>query len=131
MDKVPYSKYSSIYDIACGMKGEKGFLLSANRAIFAAICGVLSVRDETRKQELLGYEAYKEYREILNTYDLRSSAEQLRKEYFATSEKFENDHYLSNGINECIGAMFREELQGRSVSVNIDNDKGLHCNWVL
>lgn len=96
------------------MEGEKGILLSPNRAVFAAICGVLSSRDEQRKQELLGLESYKIVREMLKNNDLQVVAEQLRKEHFPTTEEFQSRHYFGNGAAVGILRMVAQELAGIS-----------------
>ncbi|MCK5283127.1 MAG: hypothetical protein KAK00_06980 [Nanoarchaeota archaeon] len=56
--KKPYSKYTSVYEIARGREDTEGNLLSPNRAIFATLCSVLSNCDDDRKRELLGESAY-------------------------------------------------------------------------
>ncbi len=54
----PYAQHDSVYDIAAGLRGDERKLLSPDRAIFAALCGVLNLNDEARKKEILGREAY-------------------------------------------------------------------------
>ncbi len=69
--KEAYSKYNNIYEIAAGLEGTDGLLLSPRRAIFTAITGVLSLHDKKRKEELLGQDAYEYAKKVASRYDAR------------------------------------------------------------
>ncbi len=78
---VPYRNKKDVYDIACGLEGDKEFyprglengditpLLSPNRAIYSAICSVLALERDEDKERLLGKEAYEEAKRYEERFD--------------------------------------------------------------
>ncbi len=58
MRRKPFHDQQTIYDIALGREDEQGRRLTPKRAIFSALCSVLSLDDEGRQQEILGEQPY-------------------------------------------------------------------------
>lgn len=160
----PYRNYSNIYEIAAGAKGQDGVLLSPNRAIYSAICSVLSIPEEFegRKIELLGETPYDFSQEMYNAFqkgkiepflDIVSEASwisynnseevkrnhirermekspsmannfvaaKVRREYFPTSQEFQDSHYLGMDINSGITRIIAEELGVSSYPRNLSH----------
>lgn len=68
MRRKPFHEQHTIYDIALGREDEQGRRLAPKRAIFSAICSVLSLDDEGRRREILGEQPHAFAQEKLRNF---------------------------------------------------------------
>lgn len=65
---IPYQKFDNIYSIAAGLKGDNGILLSPNRAIFSALCTVLSLEDISTQKRILKDEPFRFFLDVIEEF---------------------------------------------------------------
>lgn len=96
---TPYKNYGNIYSIAAGLEGNNGIILPPDKAIFSALCGVLSLDDVSTQKRILKDEPFKFSRNSLELFR-QNDLEYFIDVFSSAMINVSDDKMFFNGLHE-------------------------------